>query len=121
MTGNRRRALWALTGVMLAAAVAGTVFAIVVAAVTATQIREAQVTNTQTINNTDETLRLIRDCTQPEGECYQRGQDNTADVVDNIGLLSAYAAACADQPEQQSADEIQACVLDLLDRPRPKR
>lgn len=118
---NRMRAAWGVIGLVLGACAVALVVAVIVAAVTATQIRESQVTNTRTIENTQATLDLIRDCTEPSGECYQRGQDSTADAVDNIGLLSAYAAACADQPETQTADEIQACVLDLLERPRAKR
>lgn len=121
MTANRMRAAWGIIGVTLASIVVMLVIAVVVAAVTVSQIRGDQVDNTETIDNTADTLEIIKDCTQPEGECYQRSQDSTAEVVDNIGLLSTYAAACADQPEQQTADEIRDCVLDLLDRPRPKR
>jgi hypothetical protein len=118
---NRMRLAWAIIGVLLAACVAGVVIAVIVAAVTVSQVRGTQVNNTKTIDNTAETLEIIKDCTQPEGVCYQRGQDSTAEAVDNIGLLSTYAAACADQPDQQTAEEIRECVLELLDRPRPKR
>lgn len=122
------RAAWGILGVTLGIIAATLVIAVVVAAVTVTQIRGSQVDNTRTINNTDatlentkQTLEVLLDCTRPEGKCYQRGQDNTAEVVDNIGLLSAYAAACADEPEQQTADEIRDCVLELVNRSRAKR
>lgn len=114
---NRMRAAWGVIGLVLGICAVALVVAVIVAAVTVTQVRESQIGNTETINNTKATLDLIRDCTEPSGKCYQRGQASTADAVDNIGLLSAYAAACADQPETQTADEIQDCVLDLLDRP----
>ena len=97
------------------------VIAIIVATITVTKVRDTQIGAVDTINNTKQTLHLIRDCTEPSGSCYQRSQKQTADAVDNIGLLSTYAAACADQPDQQTAVEIRECVLDLLDRPRPKR
>ena len=118
---NRQRAAWAIAATALALSMIIIIVAILVAATKSTEIRDAQQANTKTIENTQATLDLIRDCTQPEGECYQRSQDSTAEVVDNIGLLSTYAAACADQPEQQTAEEIRACVLDLLDHPRTKR
>jgi hypothetical protein len=115
------RIAWGVIGVTLAAVAVLAIIAVVVAAVTVSQVRGTQVNNTKTIDNTAETLEIIKDCTQPEGKCFQRSQESTAAAVDNIGLLSAYAAACADQPDQQTADEIQECVLDLLDRPRAKR
>ncbi len=118
---NRMRAAWGFIGLVLGIVAVSITVAVVVAAVTVTQIRGDQVDNTETINNTKDTLELVRDCTQPQGECYQRSQDSTAEVVDNIGLLSTYAAACADQPEQQTAEEIRACVLDLLETPRANR
>lgn len=118
---TRSRIAWAIASIAAALAVIVIVVAILVSATQATAIRDAQVNNTKTIENSQETLDLIRDCTQPEGACYRRSQESTAEVVDNIGLLSTYAAACADQPDQQTAVQIRACVLDLLDRPRSKR
>lgn len=118
---NRMRAAWGVIGITLGVVAAVALIAVVVAAVTVTQVRGSQVDNTETLDTSAETLEIIKDCTQPEGACYQRGQDRTAEVVDNIGLLSTYAAACADQPNQQTAVEIRECVLDLLERPRPKR
>lgn len=118
---KRVRPAWVLASVALILVIVVVVTAVMTAAVTVTQVREAQVTNTKTIDNTAETLTIIKDCTQPEGACYQRSQDNTAQVVDNIGLLATYAAACADEPGTQTAREIRACVLDRIDRPRPKR
>lgn len=67
-------------------------------------VRETQQTNTGTVN-------LIRDCTEPQGGCFKRGQRRTAGAIDAITNASVYAAACADQPGVQGSDEIFACVV----------
>lgn len=68
----------------------------------------------------------IEDCTTPEGTCYRDGEKRTQDAVGNIGILSAYATACASTEARtpsfptltagQLADRIQACVDDLVAR-----
>lgn len=40
-------------------------------------------------------LNTIQDCTQPAGECYQRGQKRTAEVVTNLNAGAQQAAAAA--------------------------
>lgn len=115
MTGNRRRAAWGIVAVLSMALVVSVLVAVFVSASTTAAIRESQNDNTTTLDNTSRTLELLLDCTSPEGACYKRGQARTAKVVDDIGLLSAFAAACADRPRQQTAEEIQECVLDLLE------
>jgi hypothetical protein len=94
------------------------VTAIVVAATKSTKIRETQTANTPLLENSNETLKLIRDCTTPGEECFDRGQRRTAEVVANLTSdltrVSAYAAACADRPGVQGEDEILACVIARL-------
>lgn len=74
-------------------------------------VREGQQANTRTLD-------LIESCTTVGGECYDRGQEQTADVIE---LLNTYqrrvvtlAAACADRPDTQSAREIERCVNKAL-------
>jgi hypothetical protein len=65
------------------------------------------------------TLQTIRDCTQPSGGCYVRGQKQTAGAVADINRVVILAAACASGlptglriAERQA--QIQACVIDRL-------
>ena len=82
---------------------------------TTSAIRKAQVTNGRTLDTSVETLRLIRDCTDPSGECYKRGKRQTADAVSSINNVVILAAACSaglpphlSVPERQT--RIQSCV-----------
>lgn len=118
---------WALAGVAVVAAAMALVFAILVSATKSTAIRDAQVDNTETIDNTEralasteETLRVLLDCTDPSGGCYKRGQDSQASAIENITRISIYAAACADKPREQSTQEIQDCILAELDAEKRK-
>lgn len=52
----------------------------------------------------------IKDCIDPSGHCYKEGSDRAK----LLGDVSAFAAACADLPGTQSADQIQACILRKL-------
>lgn len=79
-----------------------------------TGVERQQDSNTGTLNATEDTLALIRDCTQPGGDCFERGQKRTADAVANINLAAVYAAACADRDGVQGEDEIYACVVRLF-------
>lgn len=82
----------------------------------AQSVRESQRANTRT-------LELIESCTTAGGKCYEHNQETTADV---IGLLNDYqrrvvtlAAACADQPETQTAAQIRRCIDAGLRAQRP--
>lgn len=66
-----------------------------------------------------ELLRTIQSCTQPSGECYQRGRRSTAQAVSNINRVVILAAACASGlPSGLSVDvrqtRIQSCVISRL-------
>lgn len=60
-------------------------------------------------------LELIEGCTNPAGECAQRGQKQTTTAVASINEITAYAAACADRPGPQSLAEIRLCIADLIE------
>lgn len=40
---------------------------------------------------------LIIDCTTPGGECYQRGQEQTARVVAGLNVVSQYSVICGER------------------------
>lgn len=85
----------------------------------------AVVTLGQIFDNSErngETLRVIRDCTQPSGQCYKRGQAQTAQAVADIGRYVVLAAACAadvdaSQPVDRRIALITACITERLATP----
>jgi hypothetical protein len=82
-------------------------------------VEATQDTNTATVNSAAETLKLIRDCTEPNGDCYARGQQRTADAVAQINRVIILANACAELPEVETFEEVRSCVLQgLAARPR---
>lgn len=73
----------------------------------ADRIRDAQKVNTAA-------LQVIKDCTTPHRECYERSRAQTAGAVADINRITVYASACADRPGEQTQGEIQACVIQRL-------
>lgn len=59
--------------------------------------------------------RLI-DCTTPGGRCFEDSQKRTADAVGNLNEITVFAAACADKAGVNTVAQIQACVLDELEK-----
>jgi hypothetical protein len=74
-------------------------------------IRGQQKTNTETVD-------LIKDCTQPVGKCFKRGQRQTATAVDSINRVTLAAAACAARRPGQTVPQIKACVIKQLAKDR---
>lgn len=75
-------------------------------------------------------------CTTPEGECYKKGQENTARIVDSIVTktienarplhidtrqVAILAAYCADKPGSQTPHEIQSCIYTLAPALDPRK
>lgn len=112
---RKQRAGWALVAVLIAAAVASVVAAVFVSAATVTTVRKSQVTNTGTLNNTDRTLEILLDCTDPTGGCYRRGQEAQKAAIDDITVIAAAAAACANRPENATVKATLDCTLRELD------
>jgi hypothetical protein len=111
---SKRRVRGVLVALLIATCVILVVQRIAQTAQLASEIRSSQVTNTQTLNNSDQVLKVIKDCTQPSGECYQRAQDRTAAAVSSINQVVILAAACAGQRPGQTVVEIQNCVINRL-------
>lgn len=108
---TQRRGLWyALIGILAGALVVLVIVRVAQTADLVSEIRHSQVTNHQT-------LHAIKDCTRPDGRCYQRGQRRTARAVSSINRVVILAAACASQEPGQSVARIQACVIDRLAAP----
>jgi hypothetical protein len=105
---------WAIVYLLLTALVIGVIGVVVQTFSLLSTVRETQKVSKSSVET-------IRDCTEPEGQCYQESQKRTAKVVADIGKVSAYAAACADRPGTQTEDDVLACVLRRLakDEQRP--
>lgn len=72
-----------------------------------------------------QTRGLLVDCVEPSGSCYKDGQKRTAEVVQNLidanqldevatRRIVVVAAACSKDPENETLDDIQACVDKVL-------
>lgn len=53
-------------------------------------------------------VRTIEDCTNPEGECAQRGQAQTGEAVGQINTVTIAAAWC--RPTVSTYQELLGCV-----------
>lgn len=53
----------------------------------------------------------VEECTTPGGRCFDDNQQRLSRTVGTINRYALAAAACADQPEQQTIDEIQECIV----------
>lgn len=96
-----RRGAWFVIGALMALVVLLAVSAIF-------QTRQSSVRN-------QETLRIVKGCTTPGSDCYDRGVRQTARAVADINRVVVLAASCADQPDVQTTDEIEACILRELE------
>jgi hypothetical protein len=82
-------------------------------------IRTTQTSRLKQAETNDTTLTIIRDCTQPKGKCYERGQEATAQVLADVTSVIVLAAACAvdvnpGQSVAQRQDAITACITNRL-------
>jgi len=107
MNPKARSLTWALVALLVGGIVVLQLVATLVGTDNTTTIRQTQHDNA-------ETLRLIRSCTSPGQECFERGQRQTATAVADINRVAIFAAACADRPAQQTVEQIQSCVIARL-------
>lgn len=116
---NRRKIAWFVLGCAGMALVLAVLYVVLAAAQTTHAIRDTQVNN-RTL------LATIQDCTQPTGDCYRRGQQQTASAVSSINRVVILAAACASGlpgglTVEARQNAIQACVIDRLSTRAAKR
>ncbi len=114
MSISRRKVAWFVLGAGLAGVLLVVFAAVFTSATKTTQIRDTQETNSPLIASTNRTLKIIRDCTTPGRECYERGQQQLKGAITDINRVSIIAAACASGPREVSVTEIQACVIRRL-------
>jgi hypothetical protein len=121
---DRRGIRYAVVGLLLGIFVLLVLWRVAQTAQLVAEIRHAQQTNTKTLDNSHETLRVIEDCTQPAGTCYRRGQSQTASAVSSINRVVVLAAACSvglshDLSVVQRQQAIQSCVISRLATHKP--
>ena len=118
-----RALLWAVLGAGFGLIVIGFMVGAVRVVGTTEDIQATQLEGTPTGKRLLETADRIEDCTTPGGTCYERTQTQTAQAVNDIGLVTVLAASCAAEmdPErmgvERRAARIQRCVEKLLDAP----
>jgi hypothetical protein len=100
-----------LVGVMVGILVVLVLYLLVRTNTLTTEIRTSQKSN-------GETVRIIKDCTEPEGDCFKEAQSRQADVVGDINAVITLAATCADQPGVQTREDIERCILEELEARR---
>lgn len=62
-------------------------------------------------------LNTLKDCTTPQGKCYQRSNDRTGSVVGTINQVSVFAAYCASvEPPPVNVQAVEQCVKSQLER-----
>lgn len=69
--------------------------------------------NTQQENH--RLLKTVQSCTDPQGACAKRGQQQTGKAVNQLKMITLFAAECAVQHVKNPQDTIiQRCVEDKL-------
>jgi hypothetical protein len=63
----------------------------------------------------NQTLTVVKDCTDPAGDCYKDGQKRTTQAVGNIAANNILAIVCALQvpdgtPLREALTQVTACV-----------
>lgn len=105
---------FAVAYIALGALIVGVLYMIVQIYGLTDSIRSTQKGNTTTIKNSQETLDVVKDCTQPNGACYQDGQKRTGKAVQDISeattQASIYAAYCVHTEPSSSVAAIERCV-----------
>lgn len=119
MTPRRLHLAWMVLGLALCAVLAVVLFAILKAATTTDKISALQNTNARKIDASEQSLALIKSCTTPGMDCYERGQRQSAKAVGDINKVIILAAACASGlPDgvtvAERQDLISTCVIDRL-------
>lgn len=53
---------------------------------------------------------LLVDCTTPKGECAERQQKQTAEVLKQIARHDEASTFCANKPEIKTLEQMRACI-----------
>lgn len=63
------------------------------------------------------TLDAVNDCTQPGGECYERGQRSTSKAIEYLVKVNIAVHACRLEPAIDTEAELDVCVQRELAEP----
>lgn len=116
-----RAIAYAMAYVLVGALVVGVLTVLVQTREVVGVVREQQKQSVARGKDIQATAQLIKDCTDPEGECYKQGQRRTAGAVADINRVVILAAACSVgvPPDLTVVDRqslIQSCVIARLAR-----
>lgn len=81
------------------------------------EVRKSQIEGTPFGKRVLASSDRVLDCTDPEGECFKRGQARTADVITTLNLGTVYAVFCVNRNPGASIEAVQRCVRDLYGAP----
>lgn len=62
----------------------------------------------------DKNNKLIVSCVDPDGSCYKEARQASRENIKLINDTTAAAALCAQRPENQTFDQLKACILTTL-------
>ena len=77
----------------------------------AEETRLRGIENQQLIKSTQATLHLVEDCTNPAGECSQRGRKSTGAAIQRINQVTIASNWCSLQFGNRTYEQVQACVV----------
>lgn len=114
----RRQVLGLIGGLCAGLLVIGFIYVIA-------SIRNTQLEGTPTGKRLLAASDRILDCTEADGECYQKGQKQTAKAVGDINRVVILASACSvgldpKMPILERQTVIQNCVIQRLAAQRPQ-
>lgn len=112
MNGRFRKVTAFLVGV-------GVMALVILQMYTLVTIRQTQVDNTAKVDNTAEAVRLIKDCTDPSGDCYQRGQKRTAEAIVGINEGTLHVVVAALSCQADGITEREALARCTIERSKP--
>lgn len=83
------------------------------------QVRNTQLEGTPTGKKLLQSAETIEDCTQANGECYERNLQRSAEVIGDLNRVIVIAASCASGPDEKTVQRIQECVINRLAASQP--
>ncbi len=115
LLGKRGRLALLLLGIGVGVLVVLVIGAVVTAAVNSLETNERGESRESQVKANDQTLAIIKDCTQVGGKCYERGQQQTRDVLTAAQRIIILAAACsAEVPTASTVDARIAAITDCV-------
>lgn len=119
LLGRRGRLALLALGMLSGVLVVLLTGAIVTAAVNSTESNERGESREGQVQANDQTLAIIKDCTNTGGECFKANQRRLAQAVSDIGAGNILAVVCAlrvpnGTPLDVALDQVTSCVAERL-------